>query len=113
MQWSSNIMNTNQTLRNTAGKKSIITKSYAGNEGKIVTCTRLATEEELNTIGGRFPKKYGPYWVMDRPMRAGNGQVHCFAGDKQMTPLQDLDEPEQQVQELYAPSPSEVLDEVN
>jgi len=102
---------TNQTLRSIAGKKSIITKSYAGNEGKIVTCVRFATKDELNSIGF-FWYADSPYWVIDRIMTGANGVMHSLAGDFQMTPLQDLNEPEQQVQELYASSPSKVLDEV-
>lgn len=94
-----------RTLRNIAGKKSIITKSYAGNEGKIVTCIRLATEEEILHAGGFFMDESEHYWVIDRELKATDGTSWCFAGDFQMTPLQDLDEPEQQVQELYAPSP--------
>lgn len=99
-------------LRNIAGKKSIITKSYAGNEGKIVTCLRLATKDELNSIGF-FWYADSPYWVIDRIMTSADGVMHSLVGDFQMTPLQDLDEPEQQVQELYAPSPNKVLDKVN
>lgn len=106
-----------QTLRNIAGKKSIITKSYAGNEGKIVTCLRLATREE------KIAESDNPddvYWVTDSLLNTiwvepdGTETPDCtnLYWDDWMTPLQDLNEPEQQVQELYAPSPSKVLDEV-
>lgn len=100
-----------QTLRNIAGKKSIIIKSYAGNEGKIVTCIRLATGEELLN-NGYFLYVESPYWVIDRVLTGVGGVTDSFIKDSQMTPLQDLDEPEQKVQELYTPSPSKVLDEV-
>lgn len=103
MQESNNITNANQTLRNIAGKKSIITKSYAGNEGKIVTCIRLATEDEV--IRAWFTDTEGPVWVVDTLLSAVIGDGEYLAIDACMTPLQDLDEPEQQVQELYAPSP--------
>lgn len=99
-----------QTLRNIAGKKSIITKSYAGNEGKIVTCIRLATEEEL--YNACFSDTEGPVWIVNIPLSTDIGDPEYLAIDAWMTPLQDLDEPEQKVQELYAPRPSKVLDEV-
>ena len=106
-----------QTRRNIAGKKSIITKSHAGNEGKIVTCIRLATDEEKKELC----RDWNPdaLWIIDTRV---NTVARGFEGtynepqncvfDSSMTPLQELDEPEQQVQELYAPSPSKVLDEV-
>lgn len=98
-----------QALRNIAGKKSIITKSQAGNEGKIVTCLRLATEEEKKELG----RAWNPdaLWIIDvkvntvlRMYGKQSVQQYC-AFDASMTPLQDLDESEQQVQELFAPSP--------
>lgn len=105
-----------QALRNIAGKKSIITKSQAGNEGKIVTCLRLATEEEKKELG----RAWNPdsLWIVDvkvntvsRMLGTQSVQQNCVF-DASMTPLQDLNETEQQVQELYAPNPSKVLDEV-
>jgi len=98
-----------QTLRNIAGKKSIITKSYAGNEGKIVTCIRLATEEEVKRENMDWNNSL--VWLVDSSLAGVDADTGCevwsapFSWDDRMTPLQDLDEPEQQVQELYAPSP--------
>lgn len=106
-----------KTLRNIAGKKSIITKSYAGNEGKIVTCIRLATGEETRKAC-LLRTNETTVWVVDMKLPLFNrftqkiSESASFMYDDWMTPLQDLDEPEQQVQELYAPSPSKVLDEV-
>lgn len=45
------------------GDLAIIVKSRAGNEGKIVTCLRLATEAEL--FADNFTTKFGPVWVTD------------------------------------------------
>lgn len=106
-----------QALRNIAGKKSIITKSQAGNEGKIVTCLRLATEEEKKELG----RAWNPdsLWIVDVKVNTvlrlhgeQSVQQNCVF-DASMTPLQDLDESEEQVQELYTPSPSKVFDEIS
>jgi hypothetical protein len=47
-----------------AGDLAVFIKSYAGNEGKIVTCLRIATTQKL--ITDKYTFFDGPVWVLDQ-----------------------------------------------
>jgi len=75
------------------GDLAIVVRSSAGNEGKIVTCLRLATIEEIEQTNLR--KDMYPYWAIDQalPTRtyitnrpAGN---FSFVPDCVLKPLRD------------------------
>ncbi|MCV5968706.1 hypothetical protein, partial [Lactococcus petauri] len=49
------------------GDIAICVRSKAGNEGRIVTCLRLATEAELaHTL---LASDAAPWWVIDQPVQ--------------------------------------------
>lgn len=62
------------------GCEAIITKSYAGNEGKVVRCLTL-TEVLWAKTGVQ------PTWVIDRPLVGWRGDVSPMIADCQLTPL--------------------------
>jgi hypothetical protein len=63
----------------------IVTKSYAGNDGKAVRCIRLATEMEL--LAHWFEDQSGPVWVIDRKLKADNGERIALAFDHCLRPV--------------------------
>lgn len=50
------------------GDIAIITKSQAGNEGKIVRLVRPHHSETHDLDGLPFSRNHGPRWVLDRPV---------------------------------------------
>lgn len=68
------------------GDLAIITRSVAGNNGKVLTCLRLATTEDLEKTGHREKVKKIPIWVTDAPIKTRYGNF-CFAPDSILTPL--------------------------
>lgn len=65
------------------GDLAVIVKSFAGNEGKIVRCLRLATESEIKEADFR-PM---PIWVIDRPLRTTWGFHRALAADEFLRPI--------------------------
>ena len=81
-------------------------KSMAGNEGKIFTCLRLATQRELKTA--RFRLDLGPIWVIDRPInvkRADVLGVTYLVFDLWLRPIRDTPGGDESLQ--WAPVPGE------
>lgn len=68
------------------GDMAIFVKSFAGNEGKIVTCIRLATYEELIKVD--FYRE-SPVWVIDQKVPTSRGSFRAFATDENLRPLRD------------------------
>lgn len=74
------------------GDLAIVVRSWAGNEGKIVRCLRLATEREISCVS--FDKTSGPVWVTDSVLfyayrdgpKAGSGPL-CL--DSYLRPIRD------------------------
>jgi hypothetical protein len=71
------------------GDLAVIVRSFAGNEGKIVTCIRLATMAER--AYARFDNALlpGEAWVIDRVVLSANGMRVPLAYDAQLRPLRD------------------------
>ena len=53
-------------LRCKQGDWAIVIKSWAGNEGKIVRCLRLATYREVLELRGPGSFLFEPHWIVDR-----------------------------------------------
>lgn len=76
------------------GDMAILVHSDAGNEGKIVTVIRLASEHELTKCV--FTQQYGPVWRIDRPIQTTStleANKHPFAIDAWMRPILPPEEP--------------------
>ena len=67
------------------GDLAVIVKSYAGNEGKIVTCLRLATHTEIEA----FCMECGDVWLIDRAIMQSPPSFMPFIHDDQLRPLRD------------------------
>ena len=74
-------------MRCKQGDLAIITKSYAGNEGKIVRCVRLAPE--LGDMATLPDLSITPavWWEIDRNLQTWGGSQGKFIPDDQLTPL--------------------------
>lgn len=77
------------------GDLAIIVKSRAGNEGKIVTCLRLATTEEIS-LNRFYDQPLWPVWIVDRNLQNANllGEVNGqsnLAYDATLRPIRDQD----------------------
>lgn len=83
------------------GELAIIVKSVTGNEGKIVTCVRLASDIEISDNGLCLR---GPVWVIDRAINSLWGPQINFAFDAQLRPIRpgDLHETEDERKEVTA-----------
>ena len=70
------------------GDMAIFVKSFAGNEGKIVTCIRLATQQELHAVN--YTTENGPVWITDTELPTTNQGISlAFAIDDYIRPLRD------------------------
>lgn len=69
------------------GDLAVMVRSFAGNEGKIVRCLRLACEGELIAIG--WAMDMGPVWYIDMPLRANWGLAVPLAIDAFLRPIRD------------------------
>jgi len=93
------------------GDLAVFVRSMAGNEGKIVRCIRLATEDELSRTG--FNQKDGPVWVVDQAMNCTSPGVRLPLGkDRNLRPIRP--QPDDAVDEtlLWLPVPSEKTKEL-
>ncbi len=72
-------------LRCYPGCLAVVTRSYAGNEGAIVRCIRLATrDEEAEQL---LPGDHGPRWVVDRWLPRPFHADTNLPADAQLTPI--------------------------
>lgn len=71
------------------GDLAIFVRSSAGNEGAIVRCIRLATEDELRNW--QHTRWDGPVWLIDHPIpRVGpNNYPAPLAKDRNLRPIRD------------------------
>lgn len=71
------------------GDIAVIVSSFAGNEGKIVQCLRLATDMERARAA--FGNYYfsGPAWVLDRLLLTVRGDYWPLAHDAALRPIRD------------------------
>jgi len=67
------------------GDLAVMVKSYAGNQGKIVQCIRLATKEEIDDAW--FLTKDGPIWIIDRLIPTIKKGLQRLAIDAQLRPI--------------------------
>ena len=68
------------------GDLAIVVKSRAGNEGRIVTCVRLATLAEIEKHGFDI-KSFWPVWFIDRDLKNLYGRSNLMY-DAQLRPIQ-------------------------
>jgi hypothetical protein len=74
------------------GDLAVFVRSKAGNEGKVVTCLRLARWDEINEA--RFAHDAGPIWKIDRAVPTlfpyGNDiRFADLAHDSMLRPIRD------------------------
>lgn len=70
------------------GDLAVIVESMAGNEGRIVTCLRLATEAEVDAAN--LAPHRAPYWHIDTEIPTVWASVR-LAADMQLRPIRDQD----------------------
>lgn len=83
------------------GDLAIVVRSIAGNEGKFVTCQRIASDDELKST--RF-LALGPVWVIDRALPTNMNSMLALANDCFLRPIRpgDLHETEDERKEVTA-----------
>ena len=86
------------------GDLAVVVESVVGNEGKIGTCLRLATEAE-KVING-YAWSSNPMWVMDRKFHSTDGLDDNFMFDSHLRPLRDNPGTDETL--TWAPVPSKV-----
>jgi hypothetical protein len=69
------------------GDLAVIVRSERGNEGKVLTCLRLATFSEVNAEG--FTAWRGPVWVTDANIPCAYGYATSLFPDSRLKPLRD------------------------
>ena len=84
------------------GDLAVIVKSWAGNEGKIVHCVRLATHLDIARVN--FEKNMGAVWVVDTSLTTERGRQVSLALDCQIRPIRDNDGEDETLQ--WAPVPT-------
>jgi len=62
------------------GDLAVLIRSWAGNEGKVVTCVRLHGSEYRDTDGDLLTP-HGPRWVIDRPLPSSIGGLVYTVAD--------------------------------
>ncbi len=70
------------------GDLAIIVRSRAGNEGKVLTCLRLATSSECKSESVAWS---GPVWVTDADIPDTWGETTRLYPDERLRPLRDSD----------------------
>lgn len=72
------------------GDMAVIVRSRAGNEGKVLTCLRLATRQQVIAEG--FLDWVGrPVWVTDATLACRSGKPTSLYPDDRLRPLRDSD----------------------
>lgn len=85
------------------GDLAVIVHSNAGNEGKFVTCVRLASDEEVARAG--YSVRSGePCWILDAELKLTNNSKEKIGIDKWMRPIRDNDGEDETLQ--WAPVPT-------
>lgn len=88
------------------GDIAIVVKSYAGNEGKILTCLRLATEDEVSKLN--LNPLRGHYWVTDVLINYTDGSKGHLCADCNLKPLRDSDGEDEILTKVGKPNQSEL-----
>lgn len=70
------------------GDLAVVVESMAGNEGRIVTCLRLATAAEVDAAN--LAPDRAPYWHIDTEILTVWGSAR-LAADMQLRPIRDQD----------------------
>jgi len=86
------------------GDLAVIVRSRAGNEGRLVTCLRLANKAEADTAG--FAQDAGPIWVVDRQLNTLYGFPATLAHDNNLRPIRDPGDDAVDETLLRLPAPS-------
>ena len=69
------------------GDLAVMIRSAAGNEGRIVTCLRLASEKEVKETS--FRSNLEPVWIIDSSLRSSCGRSMSMAIDAWLRPIRD------------------------
>lgn len=83
-------MNKKMGLNCKQGELAVVVRSYAGNEGAVVTCVELIPRWTRVAPDG-WGCKTGPAWVTDRVFRNVIGGHGSIVPDDQLRPLRDGD----------------------
>jgi hypothetical protein len=86
--WLSRCLKSEETMNCKQGDLAVIVKSTCGNEGRILTCVRLATMAELAAEGLAW---WGAAWLVDATLRDTWGVGVRFYPDSRLRPLRDSD----------------------
>jgi len=92
------------------GDLAIIVKSWAGNQGKFVTCVRLdayrSGRECIDQYGVVSPPE--PVWETDRNLPAWDGSLDNYIADSQLRPIRPQSDDATDEMVLIAGKPQEV-----
>jgi hypothetical protein len=85
------------------GDLAVIVRSRAGNEGRFVTCLRLASKDEL-ARAGYWLHIDKPCWILDAAINVTGGGQESIGLDEWMRPIRDNDGEDETLQ--WAPVPT-------
>jgi predicted 2-oxoglutarate/Fe(II)-dependent dioxygenase YbiX len=72
------------------GDLAVFVRSMAGNEGKIVKVTRLATVDELQQLN--MTQRFGSLWWTENLVRTAHGRNLPLATDSFLRPIRDSEQ---------------------
>ena len=92
------------------GDLAIIVRSQLGNAGRVVTCLRIASPENLRETFGSTMEKHGLIWRIDTPVKWSNwvrGVVEVpFMADEVLRPLRDSEGEDEMLRLVGKPADS-------
>ena len=86
------------------GDLAVVVRSMAGNEGRLVSCIRLARTDELIAFNVRMD--CGPAWVIGEKLMSSSGGLIPIAIDAWLRPIRDQDGEDETL--TWAGKPNEV-----
>jgi len=84
------------------GDLAIQVRSYAGNEGRVMTCIRLATRDEISKFG--FSILLGAVWLTDQLLVTNHGTQTPLSADSLLRPIRDTPGEDETLQWLDVPT---------
>lgn len=91
------------------GDLAIVVKSWAGNEGKVVTCIRLATFAELQKT--EMDPSLGPLWLVDKLLNGTFGEPEPYVFDCQLKPIRPNDGEDEMIRIAGKPHDQTIRDQ--
>lgn len=84
------------------GDLAVVVRSYAGNEGKIVRCIRLAPDNRwIDAVSGRLFR--AATWVIDRQLMGAGGDYSARIEDSLLRPIQNPGDDVHDVRDILVP----------